>query len=146
MGIKDYVCRKVDNTCAAASAVAGGLALGQFPQFLAQYVQRLGGHIDEARDASAMFSVPELAQRANHLTDGLNSINNAGTLEKLVAFVQNAEWEIARRAWDNFTPGMTFDTEGLLYCGVGVLGALAVYELGYGAAKGIGSLIASKKK
>jgi hypothetical protein len=44
-----YPLRLLDGLVDRLLAVAGALALVQFPQFYAQYLQRLGGHLDEAR-------------------------------------------------------------------------------------------------
>lgn len=43
----------------------GGLLFGQFPHFWAQYVQRLGGHLEEARLQLAQYTQ---AAALNHLT------------------------------------------------------------------------------
>lgn len=40
--------RFIDSLLDRACAVLGALAFAQFPQYLAQYIQRLGGHVDEA--------------------------------------------------------------------------------------------------
>lgn len=39
----------IDGILDRISAVLGAVALSQFPQFYGQYLQRLGGHLDEAR-------------------------------------------------------------------------------------------------
>ncbi len=39
----------IDGLVDRLSAVIGAVALSQFPQFYGQYIQRLGGHLDEAR-------------------------------------------------------------------------------------------------
>lgn len=38
-----------------ACALVGALLMAQFPQFFAQYIQRLGGHLDEARLVVATY-------------------------------------------------------------------------------------------
>ncbi len=40
--------RFVDSLLDRICAVLGALAFAQFPQYCAQYIQRLGGHVDEA--------------------------------------------------------------------------------------------------
>lgn len=132
MGITDYITRKADNVGAAVSGLAGGLALGQFPQYLAQYLQRLGGHIDQAASSATEFNVPELAQRATEMKTGLEHIVNASTLGKLGEFAQHINLEVAKRTLEHYTPGMTFNQEGLLYAGVGAAAALVCYELAKG--------------
>lgn len=39
-----------------ALAIVGSVSLAQFPQFYSQYLQRLGGHLDEARRIVAEYS------------------------------------------------------------------------------------------
>lgn len=39
-----------------ALAIIGSISLAQFPQFYSQYLQRLGGHLDEARRIVAEYS------------------------------------------------------------------------------------------
>ncbi|MFH1499970.1 MAG: DUF2937 family protein [Verrucomicrobiota bacterium] len=43
--------------------VAGAVAFSQFPEFIQQYLQRLGGHLDEARRQVAKFT--ETAAQSN---------------------------------------------------------------------------------
>lgn len=48
-----------------ALAIVGSITLAQFPQFYAQYIQRLGGHLDEARRIVSEYSK---AASSFHLT------------------------------------------------------------------------------
>ena len=52
--------RFVDSLLDRICAVLGALAFAQFPQYLAQYIQRLGGHVDEA--AKNMDKYREIAK------------------------------------------------------------------------------------
>lgn len=58
--------------------VAGAVAFSQFPEFIQQYLQRLGGHLDEARRqvmkftevaAQSKLTLPEFIIRTNHNSD-----------------------------------------------------------------------------
>ena len=134
---------KADKIGAIASSVTGAGMLGQFPQYLAQYAQRLGGHIDEARLIAQQEAIPHLFDRADKLETGLHQIQQAGTLEKIVAFARHAEWSIAQRAYEAFTPGMTFDSEGLTYAAIGAGAGYLLYE---GVKAGIKSIGKKRKK
>ena len=138
----EYVKRKADNLGNAVSVLTGAGILGQFPQFLAQYLQRLGGHIDEAKLIQAKEHLPQLATRISDLEKALHQINEAGTIGKLFAFAKNVDLSIASRALENYAPGVTFNNEGLLYCGVGALLGYVTYEFGF---KGAKYLLTSKK-
>lgn len=129
----NYFTRKIDNIGSIAAGLSGAAVMGQFPQFIAQYVQRLGGHIDEATIIQTTHNIPQLAERITKLQNGLEQIVSAGPLSKLPAFLMNAEWSIAYRAWQHMTPGITFDKSGLLYMGVGAVTAYILYEVAKGA-------------
>lgn len=139
MKIKQYMSEKADKIGAIASSVTGAGMLGQFPQYLAQYAQRIGGHIDEARIIAQSEAMPKLLERAETLEAGLEKIMSAGALEKIVAFARHAEWSIAKRAYEAFTPGMTFDSEGITYAAIGT-------GLGYLAYEGVKAGIKSLRK
>lgn len=129
-----FALNSLDSALTALSGAAGGLLLVQFPQFLAQYLQRLGGHIDEATLSAAKFKLPELAARAQELKAGLDAISDAPVLWKLASFIYHAQWDIAKAAYKNFTPGMTFNDAGLLYFLCGLAAGLVLY----GALKALG--------
>ncbi len=122
-----YITDKIDKLLLAISGTACGLALAQFPQFLAQYIQRLGGHIDEAHAASTDYNLPELVKRVNELREGFENIANSPEYYKLPKFIINMEWDIAREASKHYTPGMTFDELGLYYLAAGLLLGLFAY-------------------
>jgi len=130
MSIKKYLTEKIDKIGAATSSITGGLTLGQFPQFLAQYVQRVGGAVDERRKIAIEETMPQLLERADELEASIEQIQASGTLEKIVSFVRHVDLDIARKTYEAFTPGMTFDSDGMTYIAVGAgLGFLA-YEGG----------------
>ncbi len=142
MSVKKYLLNKADKLACAGTVVVSALTLGQFPQYIAQYVQRLGGTIDEDRRIAKDEKMHSLNIRADDLERSLNLINNSSGLGKLTTFVGNADWDIAKRAYQNYTPGMTFNYEGLLYSGVGGLTGFGLYEL----VTGTGKLLRRKKE
>ena len=62
--------------------VAGAVGLSQAPEFFQQYLQRLGGHLDEARQALAPYE--ELARRGGITLQRLIELDRAQP-EKLIA-------------------------------------------------------------
>jgi hypothetical protein len=50
-----YPLRIVDGLLDRVMAVGGAIVCAQFPQYYAQYIQRLGGHLDEARRAVSQY-------------------------------------------------------------------------------------------
>jgi len=145
--IRNYLKQKADNCGASIGALIGAGTLGQFPQFLAQYLQKVRGHIDEARNSAnyllKMSGVSEeLTQRAEDLQSGLDAIGSAGELEKLLQFIRHVDFQIFGRTLENFEPGVTFNSEGILYCGVGALAGLVGYEITKGT---LGTLYRRRK-
>src|SRR4051794_30655312 len=64
--------------------VVGAVVFTQFPEFLQQYLQRLGGHLDEARRQLLQFQ--NVATQSNLTLDGLarqTSLNADATVAKL---------------------------------------------------------------
>lgn len=53
--VSSYPLRILNGFLDRASALVGAVLMAQFPQFFAQYIQRLGGHLDEARLAVAAY-------------------------------------------------------------------------------------------
>lgn len=123
------ILRKLDRLASVFFGMLGGLAFAQFPQFIAQYLQRLGGHIDEARLAAKIFRLPVLAVRADDLSAGLSAIENASSWSGIPTFLTHAQWTIAREAWRHYKPGMTFARDELIYLAAGALVGVMVYGL-----------------
>ncbi len=82
-----YPFRVLESLTDRALAIVGSLTLAQFPQFYAHYLQRLGGHLDEAR-----LIVSEYSEAANsfnltlheyiriHLTANNPVLQSTGTI------------------------------------------------------------------
>ena len=135
--ISDSLLKLFDRILNVFFSLSAGLLTAQFPQFLAQYLQRLGGHIDEAQHIAEEFQLPALAERAATLTAGLDAINKASPFLRLPVFIANGQWEIARKAYENYTPGMTFTVEELCYLAGGALLGLFIYSGVKGVCRGI---------
>lgn len=140
-----WVGRKFDNLGSAVAGAGGGMGLSQAPAYTQAYLQRLGGHLDEARRTLDLVErgvlVPELteAERAQAVTGfservaeleaTYTSIADASPLMQPVLMLRHADSDIARRAWEAFTPAVPIDMPSLVWTGVGVLVALLTYEL-----------------
>lgn len=140
-----WVGRKFDNLGSAVAGAGGGMGLSQAPAFTQAYLQRLGGHLDEARRTLDLVErgvlVPELtasergqaaegfAERVAELEMTLSSIADASPLMQPLLVMRHADSEIARRAWEAFTPAVPIDAPSLIWTGGGVLLALILYEL-----------------
>jgi hypothetical protein len=137
--------RKLDSLIGAVFGGVGGAMASQFDAFVLQYLQRLGGHLDEAQRHYALVSEAERYRemaaearaillsdarlRADELALSFRSIAESDLLHRPWAFAANMDSEIAARTWENFRPVLPFDPAGLIYAGVGIVLGLMVYEL-----------------
>lgn len=133
--------KQFDRLISTFFGLVGGLIFAQFPQFIAQYLQRLGGHIDEARLAARLFRIPVLALRADDLATGLSAIEEAPAWAGLPTFLTHVQWTIAKEAWRHFTPGMTFAKDELLYLAVGALVGVVIYGIIKAVCHGVWKLV-----
>lgn len=140
-----WIGRKFDNLGSAVSGGAGGMGVSQAPAFTQAYLQRLGGHLDEARRtlslveqgemlphldvANRQEALNEFGQRVDQLQQAYDAIAQAPALVQPLVMMRHSESDIAQRAWANFTPAIPVDTASLVYTGVGIVLALLVYEL-----------------
>ncbi|MBO6784662.1 MAG: DUF2937 family protein [Alphaproteobacteria bacterium] len=124
--------------CAAASA--------QGPALVQAYLQRLGGHIDEARrtlqgfvdgttgrlvadEATRQRLIDEFSRRVSELEQARARIVDAHPLLQPVELARNADPDILSATVDAFTPAMPLDTTSLVYAGAGLAIGWAVWEV-----------------
>jgi len=137
--------RKLDSLIGAVFAGAGGAAASQFDAFVLQYLQRLGGHLDEARQHYTQIAeadqyrnlttevraalVADAQNRMDQLSLAYRSLADADLLHLPWVFVQHVDSEIATRTLEIFRPVLPIDMPGLIYAGCGAVLGLIVYEL-----------------
>ncbi len=139
-----------------AGGLTGAAGLSQFPEFSQQYVQRLGGAVDELRrfvdgfdaDATAVglsrdAALADLwqgsaigAQRAEtmagvivrfeRLSADLATLRSAGPFTRAYRARSLGDAEIAGAAWDEFKPALPLTFEGGVFAGAGFLGGLGI--------------------
>lgn len=140
-----WIGRKFDNLGSAVAGAGGGMGLSQAPAYTHAYLQRLGGHLDEARRTLDLVErgvlVPDLtpaereqavtgfAERVAELESTYAAIDQAPSLLQPLTMMRHADPDIAGRAWEAFTPAIPVDMPSLVYTAVGVLVLLVVYEL-----------------
>lgn len=127
-----------------AAVCAAGTAQG--PAFVQAYLQRLGGHIDEARrtvfelrEGAMSRAVPDDAARERlldaftarlaDLEASRDAIVNAHPLLRPIAMAQEADRDIAVATADVFTPAMPLDPNSLIYAAIGLVLGWAIWEL-----------------
>ena len=139
-----WLARKVDNLIGAVFAAVGGVGLSQFQAFVHQYLQRLGGHMDEAKRHFDLVREPgryanldvdsrnaiitEAWQRLEHIQQGYVAIKNGDFFTRPVAFVRHLDQEIALRTLSDFQPAVPIDRDSLIYAACGMILALLAWE------------------
>lgn len=140
-----WISRKFDNLGSACCGAGGGMGLSQAPAFTQAYMQRLGGHLDEAKRTLRQIESGELLgflqggeraqaisqfqQRVTELEAAYQAIDLAGPLMRPLMVLRHADADVAARAWEHFTPAIPIDPPSLIYTGIGILAALLVYEI-----------------
>lgn len=140
-----WITRRLDNLGSAVTGGAGGMAVSQAPAFSHAYLQRLGGHIDEARrtleqvrgghmlpsldPAARAEAVAGLAARVGELEAARASLMDASPWLRPMLLLRHADSAIAGRTFEAFIPALPLDATSLAYTAVGVLLALLAWEL-----------------
>ncbi|NIA70316.1 DUF2937 family protein [Pelagibius litoralis] len=134
-------------------AAAGGAGFSQFPEYLAHYLQRLGGRIDQARvrvseikeDAAEKgMSVPDyIASFTASDPHGLEgermresffdladmetayaALTSAPTLQRPVTFIEHFDSGLVGATLGDFAPALPLTPEGFIYGATGALAGL----------------------
>jgi len=143
-------------------------SMSQFPEYSQQYVQRLGGAVDELTtvvedfDASAQASgqnreaallsmdgteflnrrqddMRRTMTRQDTLTQDYDALRDANAFERLAYITKLTDTGITERTWDDFQPAVPLTLDGLIFTVVG-------YLAGYGALSGASGLSRRKRR
>ncbi len=138
------------------AGLTGAAGASQFPEYSQQYMQRLGGAVDElARfmddfDADAAkfemsreAALVDLAQggqmgaaraesmvktidRHKRLSNDLTELKGLGPFSRAKYAARFTDTELAGRVWENYKPAMPVTFEGAVFAVIGFLGGLAL--------------------
>jgi len=136
--------RRFDHLGSAAFGGAGGIGFSQAPAFTQAYLQRLGGHVDEARLTIERVAdgeilpwlgaenrrefITELSTRLETLESLRNELLEAPAMLRPLVALQHGDWTIARRAAGDFVPAVPLDPASLVWTGIGIVVAVVLYE------------------
>ena len=139
-----WLTRRLDHLGSAAFGALGGLCLSQAPAFTQAYLQRLGGHIDEARrtvermiageilpwlgQGAREQAVDELSLRLQQLQHLESTLTTVPATIRPLMLLRHADWSIARRTAESFTPAIPIDPASLLWTGIGIVAAAIAFE------------------
>ncbi|KIC29325.1 DUF2937 family protein [Leisingera sp. ANG-M6] len=137
-----------------ASGTFGAAASSQFPEFSQQYLQRLGGAVDELRRVAAGFDADAAAlgltrqealvqlaeggamgaQRAEtmagvlsrfqQLQTDLAALQDLTPLQRVLSAARFSDPEVASAAWASFQPAIPVSADGMMFAGGGVLAGI----------------------
>ncbi len=141
-----WMARKLDSLAGAMVGAAGAMAASQWREYLQQYRQRLGGHLDEAEaqlvhlaghhavaDAAERPMITEIMavveDRVTTLGAALRALAEAPSALQPWAFVRHLDPLAARATLEGFQPALPVDTASLAWSGAGLVVALLLYEL-----------------
>ncbi|GAB4177875.1 MAG: DUF2937 family protein [Wenzhouxiangellaceae bacterium] len=140
-----WIGNRLDHLGSAAFGAAGGLVFSQAPAFVQAYLQRLGGHIDEARrtvdalrdgtllawldDQGRIQSVAELSVRLEQLEQMRERLLDAPPWWRPARLLEVADWSIARRAAEDFVPAVPLSPDALLWTALGIVVAALCWDL-----------------
>lgn len=134
-----------DRLIGTVIGAVAGFAASQTQAFIQAYLQRLGGHLDEARGTYQKLQAGEFlpgadmqsqermaaafGRRVDELSQAYNAIASADVFERPIRFVTHMDRSIAEATLANFTPALPLDTASVLYALVGIVLGWLLYEL-----------------
>jgi hypothetical protein len=141
----EWLSEKLDTFVAAVVVAVMAIAASQSQAFMVQYVQRLGGHLDEARaqltnvqtglryklmsDTVRGELETEAKLRVGDLQAAYDSIAHANVFAKPVALVRHADPTMIEGTWRDFVPALPMNSESVAYVIIGMVIGFLLYEL-----------------
>ncbi len=139
-----WVLNKIDLLLGASIAACAAMAASQTQAIIDQYVQRLGGHLDEARlnldrivngvryqtmsEAVRSEIETDARLRVEELNTAYTAIVESGVVTRPLVFLRHADDAILTATLSNFVPAIPLDANALIYSFIGIVIALIVYE------------------
>ena len=140
-----WILKKIDLLIGAGFAAAAAMAASQTQALIDQYVQRLGGHLDEAKlnldrilNGVRYQTMSETARgeletdarlRVSELESAYTAIVDSGLIARPFAFLRHADDTILNGTLSDFVPAVPLDANALIYSLMGIIFALIVYEI-----------------
>lgn len=141
----DWFWRKIDSFVGAVVIAASGVAASQAQAFMAQYVQRLGGALDEAKLVLGnvqnglryqLMSTTvrkeleaDASRRVNELQTAYQSISEASFFSKPFQLLRHADPTMIAGTWRDFTPMLPASADGIAYVIAAMILGFVVYEI-----------------
>lgn len=141
---------------AVVAGLSGAAGVSQFPEYSQQYMQRLGGAVDElsrfmddfdadagrfelSREAALVDlaqggqmgvaraeSMVKTIERHARLSSDLEQMQGLGPFSRARYAARFTDGELAGRVWENYKPALPVTFEGIVFAAIGFLGGLAL--------------------
>lgn len=141
----DWFFRKLDTFLGAVVVAASGVAASQAQAFIVQYVQRLGGALDEAKlvlnnvqhglryqlmsDTVRKELEADASRRVGELQSAYSAIADANFVAKPIQLLRHADPTMIAGTWHDFTPMLPANADGIGYVIAGMILGFVVYEI-----------------
>jgi hypothetical protein len=139
-----WIFRKLDAFLGGVVIAAAGIAASQAQAFLVQYVQRLGGHLDEAKahlhnvqhglryqlmsDTVRQELQAEAKTRVAALQDAYHAIADANVFVKPFALLRYGDPTMLAGTWRDFVPSLSASADSIFYIILAMILGFLVYE------------------
>ena len=140
-----WMLKKIDLLIGAGFAAVVAMAASQTQALIDQYLQRLGGHLDEAKlnldrilNGVRYQTMSESARReleadarlrVSELGTAYTAIVDSGIVSRPFVFLRHADDSILNGTLTDFVPAVPLDANALTYSLMGIVLALIVYEI-----------------
>jgi hypothetical protein len=137
--------QKLDAFLAAAVIALTAAVASQGQAFVVQYLQRAGGHLDEARSHLADVQTGlryrvmgetvrgelevDAKARVAVLTRAYESVKNANVFVRPLAILRNGEADIVAGTRRDFVPALPLDADSITYTFIGAVAGFILYEI-----------------
>ena len=140
----DWIWRKIDTFIGAVVVAAAGIAASQAQAFMVQYVQRLGGALDEAKrqltavttglrfqlmsEAVQKELKAEAEARVRALQDAYQAIVDSNVIAKPFMLLRHADPVMLEGTWRDFVPMLPTSSDSIFYIAMAMILGFLVYE------------------
>lgn len=140
-----WIWEKLDTFLGASVVASAGVAASQAQAFMVQYVQRLGGHLDEATshlnnvqnglryklmsDTVRKELETDASGRVADLQAAYHAIADANVLIKPFALLRHADPQMLAGTWHDFVPALPATLDGYAYVAMGMILGFILYEV-----------------
>ncbi len=87
---------------------------------LDQYIQKFISSADPDFVLQGQL-IQQMVSRWQYYSDGLQALEQSSLWTQPLVFLRYFDWSVARSTYENFTAGVTLNSEGLIFGGIGMI-------------------------